>query len=272
MLPPGPVPIITPSVELVDPNVQSSGVVPGGTPLYPTQLFQLAVPPGPTGPGAAMAVAPDVDLSSVPVPGDVLGFTGRYTTDGNHYPIWVPVSISQLIPSPYSMPESAFTSFSGLSQRAAIGSFVIPPQPFAWTPIIWGHIGAFGLELSTSPLMIGCEVRLGDPTAGTLIARGFGNSLGEVNIMPHYSDPNNQSTAITPENGVAAVPGNHTSPAQGTIYVNLYNDGEIGIYQFNNTDAQIYVQVTPVVPTALLTAAVQFTQRRKPRKVSSERV
>ena len=53
---------------------------------------------------------------------------------------------------------------------------------------------------------------------------------------------------------------------------NLYNDGEIGVYQFNNTDSQIYVQVTPVVPTALAAAAVQFTQRRTPRKVRSERV
>jgi hypothetical protein len=246
--PPGPVPIITPSAELVDPDDQNSLVVPGGTPLFPTQLFQLAVPPGPQGPGPAIAVASDVDLSTPPVAGDVLGFTGRFTTDGNNYPIWVPVSISQLIPSPYSMPENAFTSFSGLSQRAAIGSFVLPAQPFPWTPIVWGHIGAFGLELSADPLQIGCEVLLGDPTTGQQVGRGFGNTLGEVNIMPHYSTPGNPTNAITPANGLAVVPANHTNPQQATIYVNLYNDGAEGIYTFNPVDAQVFVQVTPVAP------------------------
>jgi len=159
-----------------------------------------------------------------------------------NYPIWVPVSVSSLIPSPYSMPENAFTSFSGLAQRAAIGSFSIPAQPFAWTPIVWGHLGAFGVELSTNPLQIGAEVRLNDQSAGPLIGRGFGNTIGEVNIVPHYSDPSNPGGALTPHNGVAVV-----GPNQGaTIYVNLYNDGAIGVYQFSPTDAQLFVQVTPV--------------------------
>jgi len=183
------------------------------------------------------------------------------------YPIWAPMSISQLIPSPYSMPEAAFTSFSGISQRAAIGSFAIPPQPFPWTPIVWGHIGAFGLELSFNPLQIGCEVRLGDPTAGTSIARGFGNTLGEVNIMPHWSSPSDPGSAITPTNGIAVVPANHSSPAEGTIYVNLYNDGEIGLYIFSPTDAQCFVMVVPVSePTTFVTpglAGPAVTRRRR---------
>ena len=144
--------------------------------------------------------------------------------------------------------DLAFTSFSGLSQRAAIGSFVLPAQPFPWTPIVWGHIGAFGLELSADPLQIGCEVLLGDPTTGQQVGRGFGNTLGEVNIMPHYSTPGNPTNAITPANGLAVVPANHTNPQQATIYVNLYNDGAEGIYTFNPVDAQVFVQVTPVAP------------------------
>ena len=161
-------------------------------------------------------------------------------------PVWTPVSISQLMPSPYSMPEASFTQFSGISQMAPIGSFSIPPQSFDWTPIVWGHIGAFGIELSTNPLMIGCEVLLGDPGAGQQIARGFGNSLGEVNIMPHYSTPNQTGAAITPYNGTAVVPAHHSNPAQGTIYVNLYNDGQIGLYSFHPTDAQIFIMLVPV--------------------------
>jgi hypothetical protein len=355
--PPGPIPIITPTVELV-PNGNGSQVGTGGTPLYPTWHLELDVPPGPQGPGAAMALSPDVDMSTPPVAGDVLGFTGRYTTTGTllsppsglnarpsttggtlaaatyhyvvtavnangettrspetqattttstgsvalswpeltlgivnyriyrgtaagaenilvatvtgpthtytdtgggtagtppttntataQYPIWVPVSISQLIPSPFSMPENAFSSYNGISQRAAIGSFALPAQPFPWTPIVWGHCGAFGIELSADPLTIGTEVLLGDPTTGQQIARGFGNTLGEVNIMPHYSTPNTPGGAINPTNGVAVVPANHTNAAQGTIYVNLFNDGAIGLYAFNPTDSQVFVQIIPV--------------------------
>ncbi len=163
-----------------------------------------------------------------------------------NFPVWTPVSISQLIPGPYSMPEGAFTAFSGISQAAAIGSFTIPPQPFPWTPIVWGHIGAFGIELSANPLMIGCQVLLGHPTSGTLIGRGFGNTLGEVNIMPHYSAPGFGGVAITPYNGQAVVPAHHSNPAQGTIYVSLFNDGAVGLYVFSPTDAQLFIMVCPV--------------------------
>jgi len=354
--PPGVVPVITPSVALVPPT-EDSEVIPGGTAAFPTMEFDLAAPAGPQGPGAALAVAPDVDLTTnPPVVGDVLGWTGAYTTDtalmsptsltavltsagslvagsysyvvtavnssgestpsnevsvtpastgavglawstvvgatsynvyrGNtaggenlnlasvttpaytddgtatgtaatpptvnsattQYPIWVPVNVSELIPAPFSMPENAFSSYTGLSQRAPIGSFALPAQPYAWTPIVWGHIGAFGIELSANPLMIGCEVLLGDTTTGQLVGRGFGNTLGEVNVMPHYSTPSIPAQAISPTNDLAVVPANHTNPAQGTVYVNLYNDGDIGIYMFSPTDAQLFVMVIPVDP------------------------
>jgi hypothetical protein len=42
------------------------------------------------------------------------------------------------------------------------------------------------------------------------------------------------------------VPANHSSPAEGTIYVNLYNDGNLGLYQFSPTDAQIMLLLMPV--------------------------
>lgn len=240
--PPGPVPVITPTVELVPYPGGSTAEVTNDDPYFPAQHFKLAVPPGPQGPGAALAVAPDVDfLTNPPVPGDLLGYTGRRTADD--HALWVPVSVSQLMPGPFSMPESAFSSFSGISQSASIGSFVVPPQPFPWTAIVWGHIGAWGVELSADPLAIGCQVTLGDPATGTLIGRGFGNSLGEVNIMPHYSSQTRPGDAITPTNGRAVVPAHHSNPAQGTIYISLYNDGQIGLYDFSPGDAQVFLLI-----------------------------
>ncbi|MCV7174944.1 hypothetical protein [Mycolicibacterium sphagni] len=262
--PPGKTPIITPSVELIDADAEPD-VATDGSPEFPSMVIKVPAVPGEQGPAASLASCPDVDMvTNIPVAGDVLGFTGRYTTGDSPTPIWVPVSISQLIPSPYSMPENAFTSFSGISQRAGIGSFAIPPQPFPWTPIVWGHIGAFGLELSANPLMIGCEVLLGDPRTGQLVGRGLGNTLGEVNIMPHYSTPGDPGVAITPDNGTAVVPANHSNPADGTIYVNLYNDGEIGLYQFSPHDAQLFVLVMPITdPVPLLESEAIRTVRKR---------
>jgi len=235
--PPGATPIITPTVELTD---GSSQVITGGTERFPTWHLKLNVPQGPTGPSAKLSSCPDVDLQTVaPQAGDVLGYNPTIAK-------WVPVSISQLIPSPYSMPESAFTSYSGISQRAPIGSFVIPPQPFDWTPIVWGHCGATGVEVSLSPLTIGCEVRLGNSTTGPLVARGFGNSFADVNIMPHYSTPTTPGVALSPYNSVARIPANHVSPTQSTLYINLYNDGAIGLYNFSPADAQLFVLVVPI--------------------------
>ena len=248
--PPGPTPIITPTVELVEEDDPSEVIV-GGTPAYPTWHLKLNVPPGPEGPAPSLYSCPDVDFTTTrPQPGDILGFTGSYTAD-NH-PIWVPVSISQLVPAPFSMPESSFTSFTGISQRAPIGSLSLPPQPYDWIPIVWGHCGATGVEVTATPLSIGCEVRMGHPQTGTLVARGFGSAFSDVAIMPHFSSPGGGAgTAIAPGNGHACVPANHTEPSVGTLYVNLYNDGAIGLYAFSPADAQLFILVMPVDSTPL---------------------
>lgn len=243
--PPGAMPQISPSVELITSG--SSEVVTDpltqGT-QYPAWNFRLNVPPGPTGPAASLRNCPDVDFTTnAPQPGDVLGYTGQTNEDGD--PLWVPVSISQLVPGPYSMPESAFTSFTGVSQRAPIGSFTIPPQAFDWVPIVWGHCGATGVEATLTPLTIGCEVRMGHPQTGALVARGFGNSFADVAIMPHFSSPADPGRAISPTNTTAKVSANHQNPADSTLYINLYNDGAIGLYSFSPADAQLFVLVMP---------------------------
>lgn len=237
--PPGPVPIITPSVQLLDPNgIAETDVDVGGTTLQPSWLLKLKVPSGPPGPSALLATCPDVDMvTNPPQAGQILQFNGAK---------WVPADLDQLIVTPYSVPESAFTSFSGLSQRATVGTFAIPPQPFDWVPIVWGQIGAAGLELSADPLTIGAEVRLGDPVTGTLIGRGFGNSFGEVNIMPHFSSPPTPTVALTPTNNLGKVVANHSNPANGTVYINLYNDGVAGVYLFNPNNAQLFVFCVPL--------------------------
>jgi len=249
--PPGPIPVITPTVEVFnktkEPSRQSKIVV-GGSNWEPAWKLELGVDEGPAGPTMSMIDAPDCDFRTrEPEPGDVMGFTGKYNNQGD--PMWVPVSVSSLMPSPYSVPQSSFQQFSGFSQQAPIGSFQLPAQVFPWTPIVWGHFTAFGLEATATPLTIGAEVRLGNPTSGKIIGRGFGNSRGEINIMPHYSTPTTPNAAISPTNGRAVVPAGHTDISQGTVYINLWNDGANGVYSFDPENAQLFILVVPIEQT-----------------------
>lgn len=139
----------------------------------------------------------------------VLAYTGVTADDG--FPQWSPLNFEQFLPQTFSMPQSDFSPYVGISQQANIGSFVLPPQPFPWTPVVWGHISAGGLAVGSNPMMIGCQVVLDNQTSGQQIGRGLGNTLGEINIMPHYSQPGTANTNITPTNGVAVVAGSPTA-------------------------------------------------------------
>lgn len=235
--PPGPVPRITWGVELLDPDgAENSSVLQTGTAYNPSVLLKLKVPRGPRGYNATIRDATDYDDSEAPETGQVLMWDGAN---------FRPAHIGSIIPKPYTVPEAAFTNFEGLTTRAPIGAFPVPPLDFPWKPFVWGKVKAFGLELDADPLIIGCEVRLGHPTTGQLVARGFGNSSSWAHISPHTSTPSDPEVALTPGNGLALVPANHTGSA-GTLYVNLYNDGLAGAYLFNRANAQLAVLAVPV--------------------------
>jgi hypothetical protein len=114
---------------------------------------------------------------------------------------------------------------------------------------VWGHIGGNGLDLSTDPFRIGCQVLLGDPTSGIQVARGIGTTLGLTSIYPHYSYAANTSAVISPNNNYVTIPADTTDPAQTTLYINLWNDGQLGIYIFHPTNAQLFVLCMPLNPT-----------------------
>lgn len=236
--PPGPTPNITITAETIPmeergPNTTDE-VVKTGTSLNPHYHFRLLAPQGPKGDSTSITEAPDYDSSKVPEDGQVL--TWNETAQK-----WQPSDFAAKHPRIYSVPEAAFQNFTGLAQRQPILTYIIPPQDFAWTPHVTGHIKAFGLELDSDPLLIGVEVRLGDPLTGQLIGRGFGNISNWATIVPHFSSSGDPNTAVAPDNGVALVP--QGQPAQ--INVNLYNDGLLGAYVFNRTGAQLTILVVP---------------------------
>lgn len=236
--PPGPVPNIAPSVQLLDPDDDDleSSIEVTGTALNPGWLLKLKAPRGPQGENATIRDATDYDDSEPPEIGEAIVWNG---SNFQAQPIG---NIGSRL---YSMPEAAFTNFTGLATRQQIGSIIIPPQEFDWVPMVQGHIRAVGVEGDADPFILGCEVRLGHPQSGTLVGRGFGNISTWTTIVPHFSSPQSPNTAITPENNLAVVQAGATGQAT-TLYVNLFNDGIAGVYNFNKKDAQLTILVVPV--------------------------
>ncbi|WP_396902686.1 hypothetical protein [Mycolicibacterium sp.] len=235
--PVGPVPRITWGFELLDPDgSEETHVVQTGTAYNPSVLIRAKVPRGPRGYNATLRDATDYDNSKAPETGQVMMWNGQK---------WAPAWVGAIIPKPFIIPEAAFNNFEGLSTRAPIGSFAVPPLDFPWKPFVWGKIRARGLELDSDPLIIGCEVRLGHPTTGQIISRGFGNNSGWTILTPHTSTPSSPQDAMTPDNELGLVPAQHTGN-EGTLYINLYNDGLTGVYLFNKTNAQLSLLAVPV--------------------------
>lgn len=249
----GPYGVLVPYTTLIGPdetsqiNVPDTGVGTATNPYLMT--FELSVPTGPSGPSAPLATFTDVGIAVPPTVGQFLGYNGE-TVDS--LPVWEPLSVGDIIPKPYVVPQSAFSSYANITfeSTVTVATFAVPPNSFGWKPLVWGQIEmTLDWQFSLSPL-IGVEVMLGHPTAaggGTLVARGFGNaSDGVVTIMPHTSDPSHPTVAMTPSNSTGLVPPNHTG-AQGTLYVNLVNDGLFAIFDFQPPAAQLFVLACPAI-------------------------
>jgi len=161
--------------------------------------------------------------------------------------IWKAVAPTPILPSFYTIPESAFTPTSGINApNVTIASFAVPPQPFPWKPLVFGQMQIFGVNLSFSAFLVGAEVQLGAAdSTGVQVAQGFGTDLGYVSIFPQPSNTTMPSSAITPTNKLAYVPANHTGNL-GTLYCNLVNQGMAGIYDFANAHSGLIVAIIPV--------------------------
>lgn len=229
----GATPDISVTVEALAPGA-TAVVEESGTVNNPVLHFKMPTVRGPAGPASAISLASDYDDSQLPDNGQVLTWNANID-------LWEPSDFAARHPRMYSVPESAFTNFTGLAQRQTILSYTLEAQDYDYVPWVTGHIKAFGIEIDIDPLTIGCEVRLGDPISGQLIGRGFGNIASWTNIAPHFSTAGDPTTAVSPDNGVAQVNAGQTA----TINVNLYNDGLLGAYLYNKTGSQLIILTIP---------------------------
>jgi hypothetical protein len=234
--PAGPVPIISFNIELLDPDdddLQNQVVVTGDN-YHPSVLLKIKAPRGPQGPDAAWD---KYDEPTVPDVGDYPGW------DGTHY---VPTAPPSTQSKCWTMPEAAFVDVPlAIATSVPLGTFLIPPLDGDHIPWVFGHMRITGVEADIDPLIIGIEVRLGNATTGAVVARGYGNISGYVNLSPHASTSATPNDAITPDNGRALIPSGSTGAA-ATLYVNAFNDGVAGVYHFEKRGAQLSIEAKPV--------------------------
>jgi hypothetical protein len=238
--PPGSTPQISFSAETIPladrvPGMKDE-VVQSGTSLNPHLHFKLLSPQGPRGPSTNITSAPDYD-SAGGAPDD-----GQTLVWNKAKQKWTPSDFAAKQPQLYSIPEQAFTNFTGLAQRHTILSYTIPAQDYSWVPYVSGHIKAYGAEIFDSdPLQIGVEVRLGDAATGQLIGRGFGDLGNWSHLKPHFSEAGDTATAVAPDNGIAQV----KKGVAAKISISLCNDGLIGAYIYNRAGSQVTILTVP---------------------------
>jgi hypothetical protein len=252
--PPGPYPVISPTIipeppgSTNGPNGESDWVEVQGGPAAPNWILHLTKLYGEQGiAGEALGQAGDVLLTDVQ-PGDVLVAGPNVNPEGQR--IWINERPKLLVPSWYTVPESAFSSFAGITGNdVTICTFGVPQQIFDWKPIVWGQLRVFGAQLDPTPFLIGANVRLGHPTTGKIVASGHGNAFGTIDLFPHPSTAATPNDAITPTNSYARVTKAHTGTA-GTLYCNLINEGFGSLFNFNADGAALVVGASPVPAAA----------------------
>lgn len=232
---PGPTPQLSFSFERVAPGSGTTSDQ-SGPASSPHIHVKVDPPAGPPGPSKAISLSEDYDTTSIAENGQALTWNSTKSK-------WEPSDFIAKHPMMFSVPESAFTSMATIvNGRQNILSFPMPALDYAWVPLVLGRIKAIGVDLNIlNPFKIGAEARLGDPLTGTLIGRGVGSIAQECVFLPHFSSPGDPNVSVSPDNGHAQVNAGQAT----TINVNLVNDGLLGMYAFNNQNAQLVVLAIP---------------------------
>lgn len=157
-------------------------------------------------------------------------------------PIWVPQTPDPSLPTHYTVPEAAFSPEVGINFgdfTLGLGAanalvYTVPAQPFAWIPFIFGQVKIAGANLSLKPLAAAAQVTL---SGGQVVASGNGNTLGTVVLISDLGDD-----AVTPETDIAIIAADESAE----FTVSLINQGLIGLYDFDGSDADLSILCLPV--------------------------
>jgi hypothetical protein len=240
---PGPVPDVTPVFHLVTttagwaPTDVANGyrISKTGNPYQPTWTIEIyqELLRGPAGSGSAWSL---YDATNPPALGQA--------------PIWngtkfAPTDTANKYTQFGTYPEGHFVSNPiAIGTSVPIGTALLPSIPWDTVLDVSGHFRVTGVSVSTNPFLVGIDVRLGSPT-GTLVARGYGNISGYIELQAHGSTSTSPNDAITSTNGRGRMAANSTG-APATLYVSAFNNGAIGEFSFDAEGAQLSFRAYPV--------------------------
>ncbi|ADG96572.1 bacteriophage minor tail subunit [Segniliparus rotundus DSM 44985] len=230
--PSGPVPIISWSVVLLDPDgSEESNVKVTGSDAAPGVQLRLKVPKGPKGDSGSIRLASDYDDATPPAVGDLLTWTPEKK--------WAPRSLGKEDVAYYTVPQSQFKAQSlVVGANVPVGSFTIPKQSFDWKPWVSGCVKITGAELDLDPFSSRIEVRK-DSMDGPLCAVGFGTPTTMTVVSPHFSSPGNKTAAVNANNDAMRC----EAGKDAVFHVVIAMDQGIGgVYSYNPDWTEFHVE------------------------------
>lgn len=184
----------------------------------------------PGGPGAIIG-SPDVKPGLTPTQGSVLIWD-----DVNQ---WYDQAPYPGLAGPYGLSDADFSSGSNVSTGiTVVATKTIPPQAFAWRPIVEGGMSAGSHVPSIGAGRVDVEVRIGS-SAGQIVAFGAGFPSANAfrsTMIPHFGGP------MTPGSSVGVIAPNTTV----TLYVILKRNLGTSNYSWTNNGACMYIYCQPV--------------------------
>lgn len=221
-------------------------VIETGTSVAPNFHIKIPAIPGPEGPASAIELASDYDDT---VPSQEGDFLVKLANDK-----WGAGAPTYFIPRKYTIPHNQFVAHQGTESRFLIASVNIDPQDTDWYPDAVGHVRLRRLILSSAQCEV--EVRIGPTsTAGTGESSplcglapydpsvALLDSITVAHILPHFSDTGDPDRSITPDSATATC----QAGVGYTVFVFVHKIGGFGGWEFTKTDAQLRVNVDPVV-------------------------
>jgi hypothetical protein len=236
------------TIEAPDPFVYGAiEVIESGTGTAPNFHIKIPALPGPEGPASAIELASDYDDTTPSETGD---FLVKLDNDK-----WGPGAPTYFVPRKYTIPHNSFIDHTGGEARFMIASLNLPAEDYDWYPDVNGHV-----RLARSGLLSSAqcevEVRIGPTsTAGTGESSpicalapydpsvALLDAVTVAHILPHFSSTGDPNRSLSPDSAA----GRCDAGTAYTVFVFVHKLGGNGSWAFTNSDAQLRVDVCPVV-------------------------
>ncbi|MCM6777278.1 hypothetical protein NDR87_27705 [Nocardia sp. CDC159] len=190
---------------------------------------------GPKGPaGASGTIADALHKATGPTRGSVFAFN---RANQMFRPLPPPLGIG-----PWSWSQEDFAADQEVDTALlTVGTFTVPAQPFAWRPIVQGHVNAGGVPRESKVSHVATTVCL-NSTDGAVLA-GTRTSAGLyllLPLLPWYRDGQVAQT-LSPASGFAKVPAGQPASLVVSLARTENNGGAIG-FRREQTSLVVYAQ------------------------------